>query len=220
MKFHEGATVSTPSGEKVGTLDRVVVDPATRDVTHLVVGKGMLLPHDILVPVADVGATPSEETVILKAGARPDAYETFEGIRYSAEPGGPAPMASAFEVYPITGVPPTYPGAVPPPPAPAEPVAPPAAGAGPAIIGRDMPVFGEAGRKVGKVEEVVTSDDGSLEAIVAKSGILWFARRRVIPAGWIREIRPTELRLSVTKDHVASTADRPITSIGQRPPGR
>ncbi len=218
MEFREGATVRAASGETVGNIDKIVIDPTNRNVTHLVVGKGFLH-RDSLVPVADVAETPTEETVVLRPGARPEDYEEFEGVRYSAEPGG-RPGVSAFEVYPITGVPPMYPGAVPPVPTPAEPPAETPGRAQEHIVEADMPVLSEDGRKVGKVEEVVTRDDGSIDSIVAKSGMLWFTRRWVIPVGWIREIRPTEVRLSVTKDQVLATAEQPTASIGQRPPGR
>jgi uncharacterized protein YrrD len=218
MEFQEGAAVRTSAGETVGTVDKIVVDPGSRNVTHLVVGKGFLR-RDSLVPVRDVEATPTDDTVVLSPNARPEGYEAFEGVRYTAEPGTerPSPM-SAFEVYPITGVPPMYPGAIPPVPTPAEQAGNSARVAGEHIVEAGLPVRGEGGRKVGKVEEVVTRADGSIDAFVAKSGLLWWARRRVIPAGWVREIRPTEIRLSVTKHQVAATAGEPSGTIEREPP--
>jgi hypothetical protein len=75
------------------------------------------------------------------------------------------------------------------------------------------------GRRFGKVDEVVTLDDGSVDAIVARRGWI-FSRRRVIPAGWIRDIRPTEIVLTVDFDRVKDEARPPMISIAERSPGR
>ena len=223
MQFKEDATVLTATGEKVGKLDRIVVDPVNRDVSHLVVTKGMLLPRDSLVPIEDVDGTPDEETVVLQEGARPERFAEYVADRYTTtDPSGSVgsrPLGGpGFVLYPIPGLPPGYPGAAaapsgatPPPsarPTRAEP------------IQEDTKVLSVDGQKIGKVEEVITLDDGSLDAIVAKSGILWFTRRRVIPAGWIREVRGGEVRLTVPKQQVLTEAQDPSISIDVRPPGR
>jgi len=40
MQFNENAEVFTSTGEKVGRIDRVVIDPKSDELTHLVVKKG------------------------------------------------------------------------------------------------------------------------------------------------------------------------------------
>jgi sporulation protein YlmC with PRC-barrel domain len=40
MQFKGGADVLTASNDTVGKVDRVVLDPRTKQVTHLVVRKG------------------------------------------------------------------------------------------------------------------------------------------------------------------------------------
>jgi uncharacterized protein YrrD len=52
MELKEGATVKTNDGQKVGTIDRIVVDPATNEVTHIVIEKGFLFTEDRILPVA------------------------------------------------------------------------------------------------------------------------------------------------------------------------
>jgi len=223
MQFKEDATVLTADGEKVGRLDRIVVDPESRNVSHLVVSKGMLLPRDGLVPIEDVHDTPDEESVVLKQGARPERFDEYVADRYTTtDPSGAVgsqPLGGpGFVLYPMPGLPPGYPGAAAAP-----------SGANPPPAARPMhvetieegtKVLSVDGQKVGKVEEVITLDDGSLDAIVVKSGILWFTRRRVIPAGWIREVRGGEVRLTVPKQHVLTDAQDPAISIDVRPPGR
>ena len=53
--FKIGAPVLAAEG-KVGQLKYVVVDPHTEVVTHLVVERGLLVRHDIVVPVGWVEA--------------------------------------------------------------------------------------------------------------------------------------------------------------------
>ena len=49
-----GTPIYERNGQKVGELNRIVMDGKTGDVSHLVVGKGWLLPRDIVVSRDDV----------------------------------------------------------------------------------------------------------------------------------------------------------------------
>lgn len=78
MEFRKNAHVVAASGEKVGRIDRVVVDPGNGEITHLVVRKGLLLTEDKVVPVSAVAET-SDDTVRLDADApSPEALLKFE----------------------------------------------------------------------------------------------------------------------------------------------
>lgn len=48
MHFVKGADVYTAKGEKIGTLNRVVIDAKTRDVTDLVVDHGLLKSEKVI----------------------------------------------------------------------------------------------------------------------------------------------------------------------------
>lgn len=65
MQFKENADVYDEHGEKVGTIDRVVIDPRTREVTHVVVREGFLFTEDKVVPI-DWFSLTAEEKVLLK----------------------------------------------------------------------------------------------------------------------------------------------------------
>src|SRR5690606_28706284 len=54
MQIREGVQVFTDDGDRVGVVDRVVVDPASKDVTHLVVRKGVLFIEDKVIPMDKV----------------------------------------------------------------------------------------------------------------------------------------------------------------------
>ena len=56
MQFRQNASIYTLDGKNVGRIDRIVLDPQTKDVTHLVVRTGFLLPEARVVPVDQVVA--------------------------------------------------------------------------------------------------------------------------------------------------------------------
>ena len=60
--------VITKDGHRVGKVDRVVMDPRTLTVTHIVIHKGLFLTRDILVPVGDIDQA-SRRAVYLKVTA-------------------------------------------------------------------------------------------------------------------------------------------------------
>ena len=58
--IQKGAKVETRDGKGIGRIDRVVIDPASGDVTHFVARKGLILVEFKLTPPG---------TVALKVGA-------------------------------------------------------------------------------------------------------------------------------------------------------
>ena len=61
MEFKDGTSVYTADGENAGSLHRVVIDPTTREVTHIVVQKGLLFKEDKVVPVDKIASTSHEK---------------------------------------------------------------------------------------------------------------------------------------------------------------
>jgi uncharacterized protein YrrD len=82
MQFKENASVVTAGGQKVGRIDRVVLDPKSKELTHLVVKKGFLFTEDKVVSLDDVD-TATEDQVVLKQGRDdPDEFPDFEETHY------------------------------------------------------------------------------------------------------------------------------------------
>ena len=52
MRFNKGATVQDQAGKRIGRIDRVVLDPKTKKVPHLVVEKAILFTEDRVVVTA------------------------------------------------------------------------------------------------------------------------------------------------------------------------
>src|SRR5687767_12404239 len=64
MELKEGTSVFTPGGDEVGKVNRFVLDPATNEVTHIVIQKGWLLPEDKVVPFEMVNSATGESVVL------------------------------------------------------------------------------------------------------------------------------------------------------------
>jgi uncharacterized protein YrrD len=97
MEFKRGAEVYTSDGQKAGRLDRVVIDPMSKEVTDLVITRGFLFHHDKVVPAVWV-ASAAEDRVELHESkeALDEALDfTERHFAYSEEPRGDRPAAES-----------------------------------------------------------------------------------------------------------------------------
>ena len=68
MQLKRDTPVQTATGQSVGHIDRVVLDPASKEVTHIVVRKGLFFTQDKVVPIGLVAAA-TEAQVTLREDA-------------------------------------------------------------------------------------------------------------------------------------------------------
>ena len=208
MQLVQDASVVTASGERVGELDRIVIDPRTKEVTHVVVRKGVLFTQDKVVPI-DLIASASEEGVVLREDAGDlEALPNFEEEHFVAlnedeyarsqyEETAPP---SLYWYPPLYGAPfgagrlnPTYP--------PLYPVE----------VERNIPegtialkegarVISADGDHVGNVEQVLTEPEADRAShFVISSGFL-LKEKKLVPVRWVDRIDEEEVRLVVGSD--------------------
>ena len=204
MELKEGTSVFTPNGEEVGKINRFVLDPATSEVTHIVVQKGWLLPEDKVVPIAMV-STATEERVVLNQKIEDfDQLPSFEETHFvelketDLPPTGSSTYryAPAYYWYPPSGYI-GYPGFGPGyygwPPLettrniPADTV--------PLKEGAD--VMSSDGEHVGNVERLFVEAESSKATHFLISEGLLFKERKLIPAHWVRTIEEDKVHLAV-----------------------
>jgi len=204
MELKEGTAVFTSSGEQVGKINRFVLDPASNEITHIVVEKGWLLPTDKVIPIAMID-TATEERVVLNQDVRDfDDLPPFEETHFvelseadTIPAGYPAyRYAPAYYWYPPSG----YMGY-------------PAFGAEyygwpPAVTTRNIPadtvplkegadVMSSDGQHVGKVERVfVDADSHRATHFLISQGTL-LKERKLIPAHWINSVEEDKVHLTV-----------------------
>jgi uncharacterized protein YrrD len=206
MEYKKGAEVRNANGEKVGEIDRVVIDPNGGQVSHIVVRKGFLFPEDKVIPL-DLVRDASSEQVNLSESIDFDNLPDFTEVDYlplDTEEAQTRGLAAPMYWYPTIGAPPLMWGAghwgmYPP------------GGAGytqPVSIEQNIPegeialeqgaeVIDQHGESLGKVEQVITSRSGDqLTHIVVTKGML-DRKKKLIPASWISHIKEDGVKLCI-----------------------
>lgn len=219
MQFKQGISVRTSEGKAIGQLDRVVVDPRTKEVNYIVVKQGVFFTSDKVVPLTMVARADDAGIVLREDAGNLDDLPEFEERYYvpvedaGAAPGAPATTAGAG----IAAAPSLYPY--------------------PPVVGGEMAGMGNvntqatlgaltiqqpvverteraipddnvairAGARVvslddqhvGSAEQVLTGEyaDQVTHFIIAQ-GVL-FKDRKLIPIGWVAQIGEDEVRLAV-----------------------
>jgi len=195
--------VYTASDEHVGSVDRIVLDPVTRRMSHVVVRKGLFFPEDKLIAVEDVSsATP--ERINLRQGLVADELQPFVEQHYvplddADQPAGVIDAAGGF-VAAWYG-----------PPGIAAPVR---EAAMLTVHQRNIPehlmtldagvpVFATDHQVLGRLERIITTNDGLPTHLVVEADGL-SADRRAIPIGWVKDITEDAIVLAATTRMVAA----------------
>jgi uncharacterized protein YrrD len=231
MEFRAGANVVTSDGSKVGVLDRVVIDPKDRRVTHLIVQKGALFTTDRVVPVEMVSYAGENRVHLRHDAGDLEQLPEFEEVQYV-----PADEREWIREGDAGGrTAPDIPVAVQPTPTlywyPPTGVGYPNYGAGAALPFRGQPgpayaaeternipdetvplkegakVTSADGEHVGDVERVLT-DSASQTAthLVISQGVL-FKHRKVVPMAWVLDVSEDNVRLAVGSELLQSLRD-------------
>ncbi len=207
MQFKQGANVSTYDGKNVGNVDRVVLNPKTKEVTHLVVRKGFLFNEDKLIPL-DLVASAEENQVTLRPHTTDlDKLPPFEEVHYipldeteTNEVDYPVGWASPFYWYEPLGSSMLYPE-----------FAPVYANNQPfrATTEQNIPedtvalkegahVISSDDQHVGNVKRVFTKgENGQATHFLISEGLI-FKERKLVPVTWIHSITEDEVYLNVS----------------------
>lgn len=214
MQLKKGADVYTRDGDKAGTIERMVMNPRTGELTHVVVEKGFLFTKDYVVPVDHIEMT-SEDRVTLTV-ADEDRFEPFEESYYvqaddtttpervipTAGTYGPipyyyyGPVGTQWSATPMW-LDPYQPNYVRKTARniPEESVA----------LEEGVDVYTSDGEKVGDVDQVVTEGDRVTHFIVSKG--LFFKEHKLVPTMWIRTVAEGAIRLGVSSEYMERLPD-------------
>jgi len=81
MEFIKNAPVFTADNEQVGKIDRVVLDPKTKEVTHIVIRKGFVFTENKVLPISLIASGGEQVTLRANAGDL-QAFPEFEEQNY------------------------------------------------------------------------------------------------------------------------------------------
>jgi sporulation protein YlmC with PRC-barrel domain len=64
MQFRQGMKVITADGNSVGTLARIVIDPKTKQITHVVLLQPSPFPEERTIPIHQIAESSLERIVL------------------------------------------------------------------------------------------------------------------------------------------------------------
>ncbi len=207
MQFKLGAKVYTSDNRQVGTVDHIVLEPEKKEVTHLVVRKGLLFGKDKVIPVSAVQSEASDGLVLQQDSSNLDGFPDFEESHYAPSEGdtwaearhaeGPSNRGTSYLVggAPISVSPMDAPRNV--------------------AKTRNIPdetvplksgskVISSDGQNVGSVERVITDTSaGQATDLIILQGLLLKTKKQ-IPAEWITNVMEDEVHLKVDASFIQS----------------
>lgn len=213
MKIKMGEKVLSQNGRDVGRIERVVMDPKSDEITHVVIEKGVLFKEDRIAPVSMLGASTDKGLTLLvdekEINELPE-FKTEHFILYSGldealeEQEG---YASPLIMYPSARLMQAGMPQIPYPPIgrrtdeniPENTVA----------VQDGAEVIGLDGNKVGSVEQVFM--DPQLDRVtyfLISKGLL-FKEHKLIPVDWVQEITEGRIRLGVDTRVIQQLPDYP-----------
>jgi uncharacterized protein YrrD len=212
MQFKANAEVVTTNGDKVGEIDRVVIDPKTDTITHIVIREGFLFTSDKVVPVDWITVT-SKDTIVLNASKdKVDTLPDFEETHYVPREDShyPEDYAPAYYWYPSATVDwwtdpgyRTFFGAEAPP---FTKVTTRATPDGTVPLREGAKVYSSDDRHVGNVERVFADRDSERAThFVIEAGLI-FKERKLIPTSWIDTMTEDEVFLGVSSEFLEKLA--------------
>jgi uncharacterized protein YrrD len=82
LELKEGANVFTPRDEQVGKVSGFVLDPATSEVTHIVVQKGWIFAEDRVLPLEMVNSAVEDKVILNENIESFDELPAFEETHF------------------------------------------------------------------------------------------------------------------------------------------
>lgn len=82
MQLQKNEPVYTADGEQVGVIDRVVLDPPTNEISHIVVRQGWFFTEDKVVPIELVEMTTPDHIQLRRDIKNLDQLPPFEEVSY------------------------------------------------------------------------------------------------------------------------------------------
>lgn len=208
MQFKEGAKVVTADGERIGSIDRVVLEPDTKEVTHLVVNKGFLFSEDKVVPMSLVGPATEERVTLREDAGDLEELPDFEETHYVPvetglkRPPEPRSWARPMYLYPPVGTwwssggyaAYTQPQYV----VRTERQIP----KGTIALEEGAKVMGSDGEEIGDIERIFTEPQENRATHLLISEGLFLKEKKLIPTRWLSTVLEDEVFLSVGSEFV------------------
>ncbi|MGD2057508.1 MAG: PRC-barrel domain-containing protein [Anaerolineales bacterium] len=202
MIFKQGTMVKSADDQRVGQLERVVIDPRTRSVSHIVIEKGFLFTEQRVIPVNLVESAEEDQILLRLEAENLNDLPEFVETNYIQVPELERQVpeaAQAAPFYPVAPMP-AWRHGTPIPDREIEPMIQQKERHIPddtVAVQEGADVYAVDDRKVGDIEEVLTDPESHrITQFVISEGLLLKEEKR-IPIEWVSEIDEEEIHLAV-----------------------
>ena len=207
MQFKHNAHVYTFDRRDVGRVERVVIDPETRKVSHIVVRKGFLFTEDKVIPLSLIDTT-TAEGVFLRADAidldKLPRFEETQFVRLTEQERRDAAYPDELELpmyWPYSGGSwMAHDAYMPTVRAETEQNIP----DNTVAVKEGARVISVDGKHVGNVERVILNTGTKTATEVVISQGLFFKEEKIIPMNWVGDVDEDEIHLSVGSETLES----------------
>jgi sporulation protein YlmC with PRC-barrel domain len=211
MNIDLGMDVFGSDGEKVGTVERIVVDSNTKQIHQFIVHRGFLSHDDKLVDIATVSGQDADGLRLDLTSDQVNELPGYVEERFVQIPDNdrdslpfvvPNAMGAGAYLYGAPNVGRGYEGSQ-------DSFFDAAPAVAPVIedqsnipetdvmISEGTDVYGVDGDKLGSVGEVLVSNDGAIDGFVVSKGLI-FKKDVRVPIDWVESANGDEIRLNVT----------------------
>lgn len=207
MIFKQQAGVYAADHQEIGRLDRVVIDPRTEAVTHLIIRYGLLSTPAKVVPVEQVQISAQQGLVLQLTATEFWQLPGFEENTYLSR----RTMPGVYWPRSYLNLP-LFPGFFDPIHGFQTQVNIPA---GMVAVKEGAAIIALDGKRTGQLDQIVTTAEGArVTHIVILHGALLKARK-LIPMSWIRRLSENEIHLTVNS-HTVNLLPNHVTDQGRR----
>jgi uncharacterized protein YrrD len=202
MQLKQDAQVLTADGQNVGHLNRVVIDPRTKEVTHVVVRKGILFTQDKVVPINLIATGVGDRVTLREDAGDLQALPDFEEVHFTVVneeelarwPQGGVDATSLYWYPTIGGLREAYLAPSGPPyMAEKKENVPP----GTVALKEGAKVITADDKHVGNVEQILTDPQADRVTHFLVSQGLLLKEKKLVPMTWVSEVNEKEVRLAV-----------------------
>lgn len=214
MRLLKDAEIFSSAGEKIGTLDRVVIDPDTKEVSHIVAKQGILFPNSKVIPVSYVNLDGERITLTKNAMELEELPDFTESSYISTEHrDDPEQNADTLYFYPpkhaawwATGGNMAYPRprfvletetAIP---------------EGTVALEEGAKVFSSDEEDIGNIEHVIVDQDEERATHLVVSRGLLSKEYKLIPTLWITDVMEDKVYLSIGSDMFERLPDHELVT--------
>lgn len=215
MQLQENADVYNADGERIGRIYRIVVDPKSREATHVVTRKGILFTREKVIPLDQIQEAAEDKVVLKKEAGDPEKWPDFErkshipADRIKSPTNNKPNLAKPVMWYhPWVGLPwwntDLYPATPPPVYVAVTRNIP----EGTVPIREEAEVISKDGRKLGEVEKIYTESEGRLITHFLISKGVFFKDNKLIPTCWVDRVDEDEVHLALDSDVIENLPEQ------------